>query len=67
MSDITNYEFITVEELAATLQISRGSAYSLLKKGEIKCFRIGSHYKIPSNAVDDYIRRMSGLPVPQYY
>ena len=32
MSDITNYDFITVDQLAATLQISRGGAYALLKK-----------------------------------
>lgn len=64
MNDISNYEFITVDELAATLQISRCSAYSLLKKGEIKSFKIGTHYKIPASAVDEYIKRMTGLPVP---
>lgn len=61
MSEITNYELITVDDLAYTLQISRSSAYNLLKNGEIKCFKIGSHYKIPSSAVDDYIKRMTGL------
>ena len=66
MSDICNYDLITVDELAATLQISRNSAYTLLKQGKIKSFKIGSHYKIPSSAVDDYIRRMTGLPIPQY-
>lgn len=65
MLDTKNYEFITVEQLANTLQISKGSAYSLLKTGEIKCFRIGSHYKILASAVDDYILRMSETPVTQ--
>lgn len=65
MSEITNYDFITVDQLASILQISRGGAYSLLKKGEIKCFKIGSHYKITASAVDDYIRKMSGLAVSQ--
>ena len=59
MAENTTYNFISVEQLASMLQISKGSAYSLLKNGEIKNFRIGSHYKILSNAVDDYIRRMS--------
>ena len=67
MTDISNYDFITVDELAATLEISRGSAYSLLKKGEIKSFKIGTHYKIPASAVDEYIKRMTGLPVPNPY
>lgn len=44
MSEISNYDLITVEELAATLEISRNSAYSLLKKGEIKSFKIGTHF-----------------------
>lgn len=64
MSDISNYDFITVDELAATLEISRNSTYNLLKKGEIKSFKIGTHYKIPSSAVDEYIKRKTGLPVP---
>ena len=65
MTDNTTYDFISVEQLASTLQISKGSAYALLKKGEIKNFRIGFHYKILATAVDDYIRKMSELPVPQ--
>lgn len=65
MSEISNYDLITVDELAATLEISRNSAYSLLKRGEIKSFKIGTHYKIPASAVDEYIRRKTGLPIPQ--
>jgi excisionase family DNA binding protein len=64
MNDITSYEFITVDELAGTLQISRTSAYALLKNGAIKSFKIGAHYKIPATAVDEYIKRMTGLPIP---
>ena len=64
MNDISSYEFITVDELAGTLQISRTSAYTLLKKGVIKSFKIGAHYKIPATAVDEYIKRMTGLPIP---
>lgn len=66
MSDISNYDLITVDELASTLQVSRNSAYTLLKRGEIKCFKIGAHYKIPASSVDEYIKRMTGLPIPQY-
>lgn len=65
MTDISNYDLITVDELAATLEISRGSAYRLLKNGDIKSFKIGTHYKIPSSAVDEYIKRMTGLSAVQ--
>lgn len=63
MNNVTEYDLISVEDLASILEISRGSAYNLLKSGEIKCFRIGSHYKIPACAVTEYIRRMSGLSI----
>lgn len=61
MSETTNHRLISIDELAAILNISRNGAYALLKKGDIKCFRIGNHYKIPLQAVDEYIARMSGL------
>lgn len=64
MSDISNYDLISVDEMAETLHISRSSAYNLLQKGEIRCFKIGAHYKIPANTIDDYIKRMTGLPIP---
>lgn len=66
MADVSTFDFITVDELATTLEISRGSAYKLLKNGDIKSFKIGSHYKIPSTSVDEYIKRMTGLPIPRY-
>lgn len=66
MSDISNYTLITVDEMAEALSISRTSAYALLRTGQIASFKIGRHYKIPSTAVDDYIKRMTGLPIPQY-
>ena len=67
MNEITSYTFITIDELAAALNISRNSAYTLLKKGEVKSFKIGNHYKIPLSSVDEYITRMTGLPIPDFY
>lgn len=64
MSNITAFSLISVDELAEALEISRNSAYSLLKNGEIRSFKIGKHYKIPITSVDEYISRMTGLPTP---
>lgn len=64
MNENNPLALITVDELADSLHISRTSAYSILKRGEIKAFKLGSHYKIPQAAVDEYIARMSGLPMP---
>ena len=35
--------------------------YNLLRNGKIKGFKIGSCWKIPKKAVDDYISSESGI------
>ena len=37
------------------LYIGKNTAYQLLNDGEIKAFRIGTTWKIPRSAVDEYI------------
>ena len=54
-----NTEIITVEELMEFLQIGKSTAYQLLDSGEIKASRIGRKWKIPKNAVYEYIRLKS--------
>ena len=46
---------LTVQELREILNVGRGSAYELLKQGEIPAFRIGKNWKIPKDAVIHYI------------
>ena len=60
------YELVSVAEAANLLQVSRTKMYSILRQGGLKNFRVGSHYKIPRAAVDEYIARMSGLAVPTH-
>ena len=50
MSD--NYEIWTTDEVMD---------YNLLRNGKIKGFKIGSCWKIPKKAVDDYIASESGI------
>ena len=52
---------LTVQELADYLVIGRNRAYELLRSQEIKGFRIGSAWKVSKAAVDQYIRKNSGL------
>lgn len=66
MNELTSFNLISIDELAAGLNISRNKAYSLLKQNEIKSFKIGNHYKIPHTAIDEYIARMSGLKIPTH-
>ena len=59
MSD--NYEIWTTDEVMDYLLVGRNTLYNLLRKGKIKGFKIGSCWKIPKKAVDDYIASESGI------
>lgn len=59
MSD--NYEIWTTEEVMDYLLIGRNTLYELLRQGKIKGFKIGSCWKIPKQAVDEYIIQQSGI------
>ena len=54
-------DLITVEELCELLFIGKNAAYRLLNTGEVKAFRIGRSWKIPREAVYEYVRRKSRL------
>lgn len=61
---LTEYdELITIEELCNILSIGKNSAYTLLKNRSIKAFRIGRNWKIPKEAVQEFILRQSGLDI----
>lgn len=48
-------EVITVEELMELLYIGKNTAYRLLNSGELRAFKIGKVWKIPREAVGEYI------------
>ena len=48
---------MTVEEMAAILQIGRNSAYNLVKSGQIRCIRIGRNIRIPQAALLEYLNQ----------
>lgn len=50
-------EIMAVEELMELLHIGKSTVYQLLDSGEIKAFRIGRKWKIPKEAVYEYIQR----------
>lgn len=52
----TEGSLMTLDEFCDELMISRGVAYRLLKSGKIKCFRINKIWKIPRDAVQEYIQ-----------
>ena len=56
-----NSVLMTPPELASYLGIGRNLAYELLKRNEIKGFRIGNHWKVSQEAVDYFIAKQSSL------
>ena len=59
MSD--NYEIWTTDDVMDYLLIGRNTLYELLRSKKIKGFKIGSCWKIPKKAVDEYIMEQSGI------
>ena len=47
---------LTVNDVAETLAIGRNKAYALVNTGAIKSLRIGQHYRIPREALVDFIK-----------
>ena len=54
-ADLTKPDVVTARDLAKMLGISIVKAYQLLKSGSIRCFRIGTEYRIPKVYVLEYL------------
>lgn len=49
----------TVEDIAAILDISRSSAYNLVKEGQFNTVRIGNAIRISKKSFDDWLDRQA--------
>ncbi|GAA2843542.1 helix-turn-helix domain-containing protein [Kribbella solani] len=49
---------LTVEQAAQRLGIGRTSVYALLKTGEIESVPVGRLRRIPTECLDEYVRRL---------
>ena len=49
-------EIMTFNECRCLLKIGKNTLLDLLHSGEIGAFRIGNRWKIPKNAVIEYIK-----------
>lgn len=52
-------EFITVDEFASRLRVSRSMAYNLVRDGEIEAISIGRLLRISRQAYERYVNRKS--------
>lgn len=58
-------DMVTIEEVMEMLGIGKNTAYELLKRRELKCFQIKGRWKIPKQAVIEYISTKSSLSMPK--
>ena len=54
-------DLVTIDEFCKILMVGKNTAYSLLKSGAIKSFKINRVWKIPRVSVDEYIKIQSNL------
>ena len=50
---------LSVEDVMEILNIGKNAAYDLFRNGDIKCFRLKNRWKVPKQAVIDYINNQS--------
>ena len=55
------HDIMTVYDVAEALYIGKNRVYELLKKGELKGFRIARVWKISKEAVEKYIQTQCKL------
>jgi excisionase family DNA binding protein len=55
--DRDHVEFLTVAEVAARMRVSKMTVYRLVHGGELEAVRVGRSFRVPDDAVHDYLRR----------
>lgn len=51
-------EIMTVSQVAEFLQLSEMTTYKLVQEGKIPAFKIGRHWRIKRNDLDELIERL---------
>ncbi|MCA1194432.1 helix-turn-helix domain-containing protein [Saccharopolyspora sp. 6V] len=58
-TDQTRHVLLTVEETARRLGLGRTTVFGLIRTGELHSVRIGRARRVPTEAIGDYVRRLS--------
>ena len=48
--------FLTVAEVASMMRVSKMTVYRLVHNGELPAVRVGRSFRVPEQAVHDYLR-----------
>jgi excisionase family DNA binding protein len=56
MSSLSEVRFLTVQEVAAVMRVSKMTVYRLVHSGELASVRVGRSFRVPERAVHEYLR-----------
>ena len=54
--NFSNVNFLTVQEVAELMRVSKMTVYRMVHAGELPAVRFGRSYRVPANAVESYLR-----------
>ena len=55
-ASLNEVRFLTVAEVAGLMRVSKMTVYRLVHSGELTAVRVGRSYRVPEQAVHDYLR-----------
>lgn len=53
---LSEVRFLTVAEVASVMRVSKMTVYRLVHSGELPAVRVGRSFRVPEQAVHDYLR-----------
>jgi excisionase family DNA binding protein len=53
---LSEVKFLTVAEVATVMRVSKMTVYRLVHAGELPAIRVGRSFRVPEQAVHDYLR-----------
>jgi excisionase family DNA binding protein len=54
---LSEVKFLTVAEVAAAMRVSKMTVYRLVHGGELPAVRVGRSFRVPEDAVNEYLRK----------
>ncbi len=57
LSSLSEVRFLTVQEVAALMRVSKMTVYRLVHSGELPAVRVGRSFRVPEDAVNEYLHR----------
>jgi excisionase family DNA binding protein len=55
-SSLSEVKFLTVAEVASLMRVSKMTVYRLVHSGELPAVQIGRSFRVPEQAVHEYLR-----------